>query len=255
MHSVFFYGYNSEHMITTIFFDLGNTLLYNDHRTGILAACRALASVIASYGYPVSTSQLAQTHYENLTEYYKTREINCKEVEAQRFLRRTLAPFGLEDLPEEQITAATHAFYAQTEMNWHLTESAIPMLQQLRESGKKIGLITNASSAYDVHQLLRLNGLDNLLDTVTTSAETGFRKPHQNIYLHALRSSQSTPQESLMVGDTFIADIYGSARLDMKAIWFNRYTEDWATQALFPAYHANAETQDLLDIPRLITRL
>lgn len=247
--------YNANQMINTVFFDLGNTLLFNDHRTGILPACQSMASVIAAFGHAVDTADLAQTHFDNLTEYYKSREVRLEEMAASDFLQKTLSAFELENIPEEQIDAAIQAFYTHTEMNWHLTEFAIPTLNVLKDSGKTIGLITNASSDYDVRQLLRLNGLDVWFDTVTISAECGFRKPHKEIYSQALQSTGSLPNESVMVGDTFIADIYGSSRIGMHNIWFNRYTEDWTTQALFASLRADADTQDLREVPQIIEKI
>ena len=238
--------------IRTVFFDLGNTLLYNQrlNSNSIRIACEKLAEAFQAFNYPVHPNELAEKHFQNLMNYYNLREMDYIEHSADIILSHTLEEMGFSHVPEEHILKSLKAFYASTEANWYLTDYAIDTLELLQNQNLKIGLITNASYAEDIRQLLQKYHLEKYFQSVIISAETGYRKPRQEIFDLALYSLASSPAESVMVGDSFMADIWGAYKKGMHTIWFNRYAV--SSQLMLLLCKPDAVTSSLKNIPDII---
>lgn len=211
--------------IETVFFDLGNTLLYNRevHREKIRRACAEMANEFRALGYTISPEELAARHFENLTAYYDFRELDYIELSADMVLRKSLREMGLAEIPEQDIIRLLHRFYSVTQQNWFLTPGVPETLSALKASGRKIGLITNASYEADVRFLLKRHHLENWLDPVIISARVGFRKPRREIFAHALELAGGTKETSVMVGDSLLSDMYGAGKFGMGTIWFKKH--------------------------------
>ena len=165
--------------ITTVFFDLGNTLLYSDVPSPerVQAACKVMANEFAGRGYPVTPEEFAAKHFENLLKYYDIREQENIEQGAESVFRQTLADFGFTGVPEKDIAAFLASFYRTTQGNWHLDEDAIPTLEKIITQQRRIGLITNAGYAEDIRQLLRKNKLEPYFSSVSYPPRSGFANP------------------------------------------------------------------------------
>jgi len=85
-----------------------------------------------------------------------------------------------------------------------------------------LGVVTNRHyGGAPFHEDLRAMGLLDYFELrhMAISADLGIRKPHPDIFLHALNSLNVLPEEAAMVGDSLRADIVGAKRLDILAIW------------------------------------
>jgi putative hydrolase of the HAD superfamily len=102
--------------------------------------------------------------------------------------------------------------------NFELYEDAIPVLDELRRAGLKIGLLTNSSR--DVHAFARHHGLE--VDAAVGSFGHGKSKPHASIFRAVLELLEVEPADAVMVGDTVEDDIAGAQALGMRAILVDR---------------------------------
>ncbi len=64
-----------------------------------------------------------------------------------------------------------------------LYPEALPLLDELRRRGYRLGLVSNCSA--QAGDVVRRNGLDARLDALTLSFEVGALKPSPEIFLHA----------------------------------------------------------------------
>jgi putative hydrolase of the HAD superfamily len=64
-------------------------------------------------------------------------------------------------------------------------------------------------------------GLNDYFKTVVISEVFGINKPHAGIFEHALAGADALKHESIMIGDSLEADIYGAMGFGMDAIYFN----------------------------------
>ncbi len=117
---------------------------------------------------------------------------------------------GLDE-PQLDIDAVLRAY------NWHTVPGVapfadtLPVLEQLKNSGYKIGLITNAIQPMWMRDVeLRAYGILDYLDVRLTSGDVGFMKPHPFIYWHALELLDVQPEEAIFVGDRPANDIAGA---------------------------------------------
>jgi putative hydrolase of the HAD superfamily len=127
--------------------------------------------------------------------------------------------------------------------NFELYEDVVPVLDELRRAGLKIGLVSN--SARDVHAFARHHALD--IDAGISSFFHGKTKPHASIFRAVLDLLEVAPEDAAMVGDTIDADIEGALALGMRAVLVDRLDQ-----------HPEAERiTDLYALPEVlgVTRL
>ena len=63
--------------------------------------------------------------------------------------------------------------------------------------------------------------IDHFFKSVTTSESVGVKKPDPKIFRYALEIAEATHVESVMIGDTYEADILGARGVGMQTICFN----------------------------------
>jgi HAD superfamily hydrolase (TIGR01662 family) len=103
--------------------------------------------------------------------------------------------------------------------NFELYEDVLPVLEELRRAGLKIGLVTNSSR--DVRAFAQHHALD--VDATIGSLDHGKTKPHASIFAALLELLDVEPAEAAMVGDTLADDIEGALALGMRAVLVDRY--------------------------------
>jgi HAD superfamily hydrolase (TIGR01662 family) len=106
----------------------------------------------------------------------------------------------------------------QLHENFELYEDVMPVLEELRKAGLKLGLVSN--SARDVRDFARHHAL--AIDAGISSFHHGKTKPHGSIFKAVLDLLEVAPAEAAMVGDTFADDIEGALALGMRAVLVDR---------------------------------
>jgi len=102
--------------------------------------------------------------------------------------------------------------------NFALYEDALPVLDDLRTRGIKIGLVSNGQR--DLDEFTAHHALE--VDAVVGSKAHGRVKPHASIFVAALRALAVAPDEAAMVGDSYEDDIEGARALGIRAILLDR---------------------------------
>jgi HAD superfamily hydrolase (TIGR01549 family) len=102
--------------------------------------------------------------------------------------------------------------------NFSLYEDALPVLDELRRHGIKIGLISNGQR--DLDEFTAHHRLD--VDAVVGSKAHGRVKPHASIFVAALRALDASADATAMVGDSYEDDIEGARALGIRAILLDR---------------------------------
>jgi HAD superfamily hydrolase (TIGR01549 family) len=102
--------------------------------------------------------------------------------------------------------------------NFSLYEDALPVLEELRSHGLKIGLVSNG--ARDLAEFVEHHRLD--VDAAVGSRSHGKVKPDPTIFQAALSQLDVEAAEAAMVGDSPEDDIEGARALGMRAILVDR---------------------------------
>jgi len=146
-----------------------------------------------------------------------------EEVEYPAEVRSLLADCGI-DVGDDDLLAFLEAEHAAWSPARQLATTTHALLESLRASGLKLGLVSNAIDPPALlHRDLDELGVAERLDVAVFSSEVGRRKPDPLIFRHALERLDVDPRNALMVGDKVAIDIAGAAALGMKtcqALWF-----------------------------------
>jgi putative hydrolase of the HAD superfamily len=246
---------HAENKIKAVFFDLGYTLIYFDGDFSRLVeeSYAVLARKLIDAGYVLDVNSFVTRFNEKMQGYYRQRELDLIERPVDQILKEILTEFKINTIPAAIYRAAMNEMYLSTEKHWQLEKETHTALQQLRDADYKLGLITNASDAWDVNNLIDNHGLRKYFDSVLISAEEGIRKPDTRIFAKAAHQLGVDLAQSVMVGDTLNADILGAHACGIKAVWVKRRKDALDTSALSnKALIPDAEIDSLEELPPLL---
>lgn len=100
----------------------------------------------------------------------------------------------------------------------HLFDGCVALLDALKPV-YKLHLITNGFEEVQ-HKKVAGSGLTDYFDIVLTGEAAGHKKPDPAIFHKAFELTGATPQNSIMIGDSYAADIMGAHSVGMSTIWF-----------------------------------
>ena len=101
-----------------------------------------------------------------------------------------------------------------------LYDDVIPCFTKIKKLKIIIGLISNLNKSGDF--LVKSLGLSEKVDFAITSKEAGFEKPNPGIFNHALRQSQSAPENTIHIGDQVFSDVNGAEFLGIRPVLLDR---------------------------------
>ena len=120
--------------------------------------------------------------------------------------------------------------------NFELYEDVLPVFEELRRHGLKLGLVSNTGR--DVDAFLAHHNLH--VDAALSSKVHGKVKPHPTIFRAVLERLGVEPEHAAMVGDSPEDDLEGARSLGMRAFLIDR-------EGLYPA--AAGRLPDLFALP------
>jgi HAD superfamily hydrolase (TIGR01509 family) len=195
-----------EPRIKTIFFDVGNTLLF-PNRDRIHAP-------LTARGVPCNLHQIRalECRIKNEFDALMVNDGNHDHSFWLMFFTQLFVEIGLEDdvLRDKLVSSIRES------ANWdQIPPGTREHLLRLGER-YQIGVISNADGK--IEDVLRRCGIADCFLAITDSGLVGFEKPHPEIFRLALRSVNAEPEESLYVGDVYSVDYLGATRAGMQAV-------------------------------------
>jgi HAD superfamily hydrolase (TIGR01549 family) len=250
--------------ISTVFFDLGDTLWHFPNmpprETVRKETVGRIRNLLGRWG----------EHFEG-DRFYMGRDIrlaveeetsrafhgDCVDPNYPELCRRIASQHDLNLTPEqgEELWEAWNlggAFLGR-----ELFPDVLPTLGWLRDRGVHLAAVTNRGfSGPRFHEELRDLGLEELFEATVISCDLGYMKPHPRIFQHALEQMGATPESTAMVGDSLRADVEGAKALGMTAIWRRpvvgeplEATEDKPEPAPITPDYTIDKIGDLRDLP------
>jgi putative hydrolase of the HAD superfamily len=120
------------------------------------------------------------------------------------------------------------------------------MLNELKEQGYLLGIITNGRSPFQARTIDGL-GIREYFDVILISAVERVRKPQVEIFQRAMNRLGVSASDSIFVGDHPEADIVGAKGAMMKTIWKRNLF--WTEPK-----EADAIVDELSEIPGILTQ-
>lgn len=207
--------------LAAVLFDLDGTLL--DHHA---ASTAAVNSWLSAHG-------LGQAAIESLLPYWFELERQhypawrAGEISFQEQRRRRTRDFfraaGIA-VPAEGLDAAFAGYLAGYEAAWAAFEDADPVLHRVAAAGLRIGVLTNGDHHQQAAKLAAI-GLINHCGPVLASSTLPAAKPDRRAFIEACRTLGVEPSQTLMVGDSYEADVLGARAAGLLAIHLDRRGE------------------------------
>jgi len=213
-----------------VFFDLDDTLF--DHAG---ARRTALRTVLEGLAPKVNVSLAAfDRKYQEIIEEMHPRvlsgRLSREEARVRRFRKLTEWAGGRRSAPEaRRLAEAYHQAYLVARRT---NPGARELIQALRRS-LAVGVITNNLVA-EQEEKLRAIGLEHDIDVVVISEAVGRMKPEREIFQYALHEGDASPEEAVMVGDSWESDMEGALAAGLGAVWYRRGRADLPRPAGVP---------------------
>ena len=223
--------------VTDVFFDLDHTLWDFEKNSGL-----TFNKIFLELNFPFSLDVFLKLYNPiNHAQWklYRENKITQEDLRFNR-LNKTFeklnysASIGLIDNISEKYITYLSTFP-------HLFEGTLELLEALKNRFR-LHIITNG---FDKIQQFKIenSGIESFFEFVFTAEKVGFKKPHPEIFIQSLKTVNTTAEASIMIGDSFEADILGALNQGMQAIHFNSHNEEVHTKC--PIVYSLAELKAL----------
>ena len=204
--------------IQAIFFDIGDTLVFDDPplRERLTAAAQAA-------GLSVDKARLPEA-FQVAEAFAVRRYADGIDWDTPGALRETVdclwTAMQQPPLGDSQWGALASAFTSAPFARYTLPQAA-PLLQELQQRGFVLGAISDWEDT--LPEVLSDLGLLPCFRTLSISAVVGIAKPSPRLFEDALDQTGLPPGDCLHIGDWYELDVCGARAAGMNALLF-----DWA---------------------------
>lgn len=216
-----------KHMVKAVTFDLWETLLFErdgDSNRRNAARCSSVAEAFNKLGVPVSAEQ-ASSALKQVTESLLRvwdRNDDVSHIEQLELIARFVSNGSLA-LKNEWVDELSSAYVSPFfKIPPYLNPEAESVLEDLTQTGKRIGLICNTgvTPGFALRRFLESEGVLEYFDFLAFSDEIGFRKPGIRIFHLVAQRLKIDPCNIAHVGDNLRIDVWGAKNAGFKAIHF-----------------------------------
>jgi HAD superfamily hydrolase (TIGR01549 family) len=199
-------------MLRAVVFDVDFTLA----RPGPDLGPEGYRRVGLRYGLDLDPERYEQARADAVAELKRHPELDHDEEIWVLFTEQIICGMGGEGATYEAAVEMERAWVKAA--HFELYDDALPVLDDLRTRGLKIGLLSNSSR--DLDEFVAHHGL--VVEAVLTSHAHGKTKPHETIFRALLARLGVEPGEAVMVGDTIEDDVEGALAIGMRALLLDR---------------------------------
>ena len=207
-------------LIKSIFFDLDHTLWDFEKNSEL-----SFKKIFKKYTITINFEKFIEAYIPINFKYwklYRNGEIS-KEFLRYNRLKEVFNLFDYE-IDDKIINNISHDYIEFLPENNKLMDGAIEILEYLKPK-YRLFIITNGFREVQ-DKKLKNSKIKHYFEAIYDSESVGVKKPDPKIFEHALKDSGSHPQESLMVGDNYEADVLGAKKLRINTLHFVAHGEE-----------------------------
>lgn len=216
--------------INHVFFDLDNTLW--DHRKNAKLTLQKLFknyTIVEKYKIDFEDFHAEyDTINEGLWASLRDEKIDKAYLRKHRFYD-TFLKFEIDDYELSQ--NFENQFLDDIVEYNEVVEGSFEILDYLKEKNYKIHVITNGFEEV-THRKIEGSKMTQYFETVTSADSLGIRKPNPKIFDYALKMANATKEESILIGDDWIADVLGAKNYELDVIFFDVFKEQPALEEI-----------------------
>jgi putative hydrolase of the HAD superfamily len=201
--------------ITDVFFDLDHTLWDFDKNSAL-----TFQKIFALNNIDVEINTFLEQYVPVNFEYWKLYREDKVSKEDLRFgrLNDTFLALNIQIDPDIILKLSDDYIEYLSSFNY-LFDHTFEILDYLKEN-YNLHIITNGFDEVQ-HKKMAKSNILHYFETITNSETVGVKKPHPKIFNHALSIAKSKVETSVMIGDSFEADILGAKNIGMDVIYFD----------------------------------
>ena len=197
--------------ISTVLFDVGDTLHHLDHAF--------IAGAVTRYSHPVAAHDVAVAEYTAKAEVdarFRARHSGRDEDRRFSYFETILDALNVPTPAVEPIMSEVYAEDTRQSL-WRVMHADTPrVLAELRRRGFRLAVVSNADGR--VSAGLQASGLAEHLTAIVDSHVVGVEKPDARIFRIALEGCNAFPAEAIYVGDIYEIDVRGARNAGMTAV-------------------------------------
>ena len=95
-------------------------------------------------------------------------------------------------------------------------------LQALSELADNYRLVVVSNWSWHLSDFLTIRGIRDYFELIVISAQVGFNKAYPGIFEHALALANVTPEQVVMVGDSYESDVLGAQEVGILGVLLDR---------------------------------
>ncbi len=201
-----------------LFFDLDHTLW--DFERSAEETLRELFQELkihqlGNFTFADFLAHFSRIHHQ-LWDLYNHHQIDRQSIRKQRF---ELIRGALGVPPNPIFEQLNDAYIKRCPQKPYLIPHAADALEYLKDS-YHLHIITNGFDQIQRNKMEN-SGIFHHFSTIVTSETIGARKPSKEIFEFALKISNATVENSIMIGDNLITDIGGASNAKLDTIFYN----------------------------------
>lgn len=221
--------------IQHIFFDLDNTLW--DHRRNAYLTIKDLfEKEEITLRYNIDFEEFHSVYHEineKLWEDIRDGLIDKEYLRKHRFYD-TFKYFGVND---EKLSMYFEEHFLDRILSYNqLVEGAEYILDYLKAKNYTLHIVSNGFKEVTERKCI-LSGIDKYFQTITSADTVGVRKPRPEIFEYSLYKAGAEKENSLLIGDDWIADVVGAQNFGMEVIFFDVLNENPQQEGLKKIKH------------------
>ncbi len=188
-------------LLQAVLFDVDFTLC----RPGPEIGPEGYRRVGERFGLDLDPERYEQARLAALVDLQRHPELDHDEEIWIAFTERIVRGMGGDGDSAQKVAVELTRAWERAE-HFELYEDTIPVLEELRRYGLKLGLVSNTGR--DLDAFVAHHGLD--VDAAVASGRHGKTKPHESIFRAALERLEVEPPAAAMVGDSVEDDVDGA---------------------------------------------
>lgn len=198
-----------------VFFDLDHTLWDFDKNSEL-----TFRTIFEKHHIMVNFDSFIESYKPINLKYWRLYRTNQISKEALRFnrLQEVFNSVGYA-VSDETINSLVDDYIAYLSTFTNLFEGTIELLNYLK-SKYTLHIITNGFTEGQTKKM-KNSGLLPFFASVTDAEMVGVKKPNPIIFNKALQKANAKISNSIMIGDSYEADVMGAINMGLAAIFFN----------------------------------
>jgi putative hydrolase of the HAD superfamily len=206
--------------IKHVFFDLDHTLWDFDKNSAL-----TFQKIFDLHQVDIETGNFLKVYEPINLKYWKLYREEQIDKATLRYGRLKDTFNALNHAVEDELIHQLSIDYIENLASFnHLFEGTVDLLNYLHPK-YELHIITNGFEEVQLKKMTSSN-ITHYFKTITNSEMAGVKKPNPLIFNHALQVANARAHESMMIGDSYEADILGALNVGYDAIFFNYNNEN-----------------------------